>query len=319
MSIQYVKVCGDMVKYVYGDIIFAENFVMNYLILFSTAKLTRSRYKKINIILASIAGAFYSVFYYFPGYEYLYTWFLKVVFSLFIIAVAFVPYTLKEFGRITAVFYIISLLFGGAAFGIYYFINGIDFSYKGIFYMESFPAKLLLISIISAYIIIKFSWGYIIPRVRREKILINISILQEKKSVYSVALVDTGNSLTDPLTNLPVLIAEYEIVKELLPVEIQKIFENNKDNNLNVLASVLLASEWLTKFKFIPFKSLGNENGMLIGFKPDAIIIEDKSIRKDVKDIIVAIYNKRLSKDGEYSSLMHPDILSYNNGGRNSA
>lgn len=308
-----------MVKYVYGDIIFAENLMMNYLILFSTAKLTRSRYRRINIILASAAGAVYSVFYYFPGYEYLYTWLLKIIFSLFIIAVAFVPYTLKEFGRITMVFYIISLLFGGAAFGIYYFINGINFSYKGVFYIESFPVRLLLISILSAAIIIKFSWAHIIPRIRREKILVNISILQGNKSIYSVALIDTGNSLKDPLTNLPVLIAEYEAIKELLPVEIQKIFEKNKDNNLNAILSVLSGSEWLTKFRFIPFKSLGNENGMLIGFKPDAIVIEDKNNRQSIKDIIIAIYNRRLSKDGEYSALLHPDILSYHNGGKNSA
>lgn len=308
-----------MIQYVYGDVIFVENLVMNCIILFSTAKLTRSRYKKLNIFLASIIGSVYSVFYYFPGYEYLYTWFLKLIFSLFIIALAFNPYNLKEFGRAVAVFYIVSLIFGGAAFGVFYFINGIKFSYQGIFYMESFPIKLLFASILSAYIIIKFSWGYIVSKIRREKILMDVSVLQENKRIYLVALVDTGNSLTDPITNLPVLIAEYEIVKELLPAEIQRIFEENKDNNLNVIASVLSKSEWMTKFRFIPFKSLGNENGMLIGFKPDAINIEDKNTKKNIKDIIIAIYNKKLSKDGEYNALLHPDILSYYNGGKNSA
>ncbi|HCJ57523.1 sigma-E processing peptidase SpoIIGA [Lutispora sp.] len=308
-----------MIQYVYGDVIFVENLVMNCIILFSTAKLTRSRYKKLNIFLASIIGSVYSVFYYFPGYEYLYTWFLKLIFSLFIIALAFTPYNLKEFGRAIAVFYIVSLIFGGAAFGVFYFINGIKFSYQGIFYMESFPVKLLFASILSAYIIIKISWGYIVSKIRREKILMDVSVLQENKKIYLVALVDTGNSLTDPITNLPVLIAEYEIVKELLPEEIQRIFEENKDNNLNVIASVLSKSEWMTKFRFIPFKSLGNENGMLIGFKPDAINVEDKNTKKNIKDIIIAIYNKKLSKDGEYNALLHPDILSYYNGGKNSA
>lgn len=308
-----------MIQYVYGDVIFVENLVMNCIILFSTAKLTRSRYKKLNIFLASIIGSVYSVFYYFPGYEYLYTWFLKLIFSLFIIALAFTPYNLKEFGRAIAVFYIVSLIFGGAAFGVFYFINGIKFSYQGIFYMESFPVKLLFASILSAYIIIKISWGYIVSKIRREKILMDVSVLQENKKIYLVALVDTGNSLTDPITNLPVLIAEYEIVKDLLPEEIQRIFEENKDNNLNVIASVLSKSEWMTKFRFIPFKSLGNENGMLIGFKPDAINVEDKNTKKNIKDIIIAIYNKKLSKDGEYNALLHPDILSYYNGGKNSA
>lgn len=308
-----------MIKYVYGDIIFVENFLMNYLILFSTAKLTRISYKKINMIIASVAGAIYAVFYYLPGFEYLYTWLLKIIFSLFIIAVAFNPYTIKEFGRIILVFYIISLIFGGAAFGVYYLVNGVRFSYKGIFYMENFPAKLLFLSIICSYIIVKFSWGYIISRIRREKILLDIAILKDNKRICLVALVDTGNSLTDPITNLPVIIAEYEAIKELLPEEIQMIFEHNKENNLNAIASALSRSDWMTKFRFIPFKSLGTENGMLIGFKPDAVSIEDKKVRNCVKDIIIAIYNKRLSKDGEYSALLHPEILSNYNGGKNSA
>lgn len=308
-----------MVKFVYGDIIFVENLLMNYLILFSTAKLTRSPYKKINILLASITGAIYAVFYYYPGFEYLYTWLLKIIFSLFIIAVAFNPYTLKEFGRIILVFYIISLIFGGAAFGIYYLINGIKFSYKGVFYIESFPIKLLFVSIISAYIFVKFSWGYIISRIKREKILLDVSILKGSKRICLVAFVDTGNSLTDPITNRPVIIAEYQAIKELLPEEIQKIFDENNENNLNTIASVLSKSEWMTKFRFIPFKSLGVENGMLIGFKPDAVSIEDKRSRNYIKDTIVAIYNKRLSKDGEYSALLHPEILSNYNGGKNSA
>jgi len=308
-----------MVKYIYGDIIFVENLLMNYLILFSTAKLTKSRYKKINILLASIAGAIYAVFYYYPGFEYLYTWFLKIIFSLFIIVVAFNPYTLKEFCRKILVFYIVSIIFGGAAFGIYYLINGVKFAYKGIFYIDSFPVKLLLASILLAYIFVRFSWGYIISKIKREKVLLDVSIIKEDKKAYLVALLDTGNSLTDPITNLPVLVAEYEAIKELLPSEIQRIFEENKENNLNAIASVLSRSEWITRFRFIPFNSLGVENGLLIGFKPDGIRIEDNSGKNFIRDIIVAIYNKKLSRDGEYSALLHPEILTDHYRGENSA
>ncbi|HHY77240.1 MAG TPA: sigma-E processing peptidase SpoIIGA [Clostridiales bacterium] len=296
-----------------------ENLLMNYLILFSTAKLTKSRYKKINILLASIAGAIYAVFYYYPGFEYLYTWFLKIIFSLFIIVVAFNPYTLKEFCRKILVFYIVSIIFGGAAFGIYYLINGVKFAYKGIFYIDSFPVKLLLASILLAYIFVRFSWGYIISKIKREKVLLDVSIIKEDKKAYLVALLDTGNSLTDPITNLPVLVAEYEAIKELLPSEIQRIFEENKENNLNAIASVLSRSEWITRFRFIPFNSLGVENGLLIGFKPDGIRIEDNSGKNFIRDIIVAIYNKKLSRDGEYSALLHPEILTDHYRGENSA
>ncbi|HRS22028.1 MAG TPA: sigma-E processing peptidase SpoIIGA [Clostridia bacterium] len=47
---------------------------------------------------------------------------------------------------------------------------------------------------------------------------------------------------------------------------------------------------------------------MLVGFKPDEVIIFDKD-RRIRSDIIVAIYRRNLSGDGEYGALIHPEML----------
>ena len=62
------------------------------------------------------------------------------------------------------------------------------------------------------------------------------------------------------------------------------------------------------KLKVIPFMSLGNENGLLIGFKPDYVKIcdEEDEVRDD---IIVAIYDGKLSKNNLYNSLIGLDVL----------
>ena len=62
------------------------------------------------------------------------------------------------------------------------------------------------------------------------------------------------------------------------------------------------------KFKLIPFSSLGNDNGLLIGFKPDYIKIysEDECTRDDV---LIGIYDGKLSKNNLYTSLIGLDIL----------
>lgn len=308
-----------MIKYIYGDVVFLENIAMNYIILLSTAKLTRSEYKKIKLLLASAVGAVYSVFYYFPGYEYLYTWFLKILFSLFIIIIAFTPYKLKELTRLIGVFYISSFIFGGAAFGLYYIINGIKYSYKGVFYLQRFPTKLLLLSIIIAYFVVRYSWDYIVYRIRREKIISKVNICFNNKNILLSALLDTGNSLNDPISKLPVVVVEYSSIKEIIPYELQKIYEENKESNISLIASVMSKSEWLTKFRIIPFKSLGNENALMIGFKPDEFNIEYNEEKQIIKELIIGIYNKKLSQDGEYSALIHPDILSVYNGGNSNA
>jgi hypothetical protein len=56
-------------------------------------------------------------------------------------------------------------------------------------------------------------------------------------------------------------------------------------------------------FKIIPFNSLGNENGMLLGFKPDYIKIYAEEVHKK-SNIIIGIYDGKLSKANLYTSLI---------------
>ena len=50
---------------------------------------------------------------------------------------------------------------------------------------------------------------------------------------------------------------------------------------------------------------------MLIGFKPDKVIIEQIENKKEIADIIIGIYNSKLSKDESYSALLHPEIINF--------
>lgn len=305
----------EVVKYIYGDLVLIENIIMNYIIFLCTAKFSKNGYKKLRLLLASFIGALYSFFYFLQGYEFLYTWLLKIIFSLFIIIIAFTPYRLTELVKITGIFYTVSFAFGGATFGLYYLVNGMQCSYKDMLYLKGFPSKLFLLSIIIAYITIKHVWNYIIYRTKRERVISRINISLNNKSILIPALVDTGNSLYDPISKLPVVIVEYSSVKNIIPNDMQKIFDDNKENNMSLIASLASKPEWLTKFRIIPFKSLGKENALMIGFKPDTFDIELNNQKQNTNDLIIGIYNKKFSSSGEYGALIHPDILGIFNGG----
>ena len=66
------------------------------------------------------------------------------------------------------------------------------------------------------------------------------------------------------------------------------------------------------KLKLIPFSSLGNDNGLLIGFKPDYVKIysEEEIVRND---ILIGIYDGKLTKNNSYASLIGLDALSNKN------
>lgn len=301
-----------METYVYADVILLENLIMNYLILWSTARLTRYNYSKVKLVIASVLGSVYAVLSYFPGYSYLFSFFMKILFSILIVIVAYTPVHFHLLLKLTGIFYIVSFIFGGAAFGLFYFINGLNLTSNGISFIRDFPIKILAVAVIAAYFTVKYSWDYIQHRIRRERLIIKVEIVFDKKRLSLDALVDTGNSLRDPITNVPVMITDLSMIKELLPEDIQKIFEQSGENDLNAIAEIMSISKWAARFRIIPFKSLGRENGMLIGFRPDEITIFDSDRRIQLNSIIIAIYRKSLSKDGEYSALIHPEMLKEN-------
>ncbi|HYF82027.1 MAG TPA: sigma-E processing peptidase SpoIIGA [Clostridia bacterium] len=301
-----------MDTYIYADVILVENLIMNYLILWSTARLTRYNYSKVKLGIASLLGAVYAVLSYFPEYSYLFSFFMKILFSILIVIVAYTPAYFHLLLKLTGIFYIVSFVFGGAAFGLFYFINGLNLTSNGISFIKDFPIKILVAAIIIAYITIKYSWDYVQHRIKRERLIVRVEMSFDKKQLSLDALVDTGNSLKDPITNVPVMITDYSMIRELLPEDIQKIFEQSGENDLNAIAEIMSISKWATRFRIIPFKSLGRENGMLVGFKPDMLTIFDSGRRIQLNNIIIAIYRKNLSKDGEYNALIHPEMLKEN-------
>lgn len=60
----------------------------------------------------------------------------------------------------------------------------------------------------------------------------------------------------------------------------------------------------MAKLKLIPFSSLGKQNGMLIGIKPEFVLIKKEEEEFKKENIIIGIYNKSLTKRGEYRALV---------------
>ena len=107
-----------------------------------------------------------------------------------------------------------------------------------------------------------------------------------------------GNLLKDVTSDLPVVIVEKNILSGII------------DENILENISNILDGKWLNesnseiynyKFRIIPFSSLGNKNGILLGFKPDYIKVftEEDCLKKES---IIGIYEEDLS--GEYSAII---------------
>lgn len=296
---------------IYLDVLLLENIVINFVILFVTAKLAKLKTSTLRLFIGSLVGALYVVFIILqPGMTIYYTTFAKVLLSFFIIAVTFSPRKVLAFFKILVIFYLSTFIFAGAALAFLFFNQQGGFVRNGIVYVSSQSKwTLIFFAFVTVGIIIKIFMEVIQSKISKEQLLVPVKIAFDNRKVDLPALVDTGNSLKDPLTNVPVMVVEFKAMSELLPLEIKTIFESSGEDDLNKITSAISKSKWFSRFRLIPFSSLGKENGMLIGFRPDYIEIGEDEEKRDVKNVIVGIYNRSLSNSNKYKALLGPELV----------
>lgn len=274
----------------YLDVIFFENLIINYFILSLTRKFSKKDSKPIKLFLGALLGACYVLIIFLLPYKMIHEVFAKIILSLLIIYMAFTPKTLKEFLRILAVFYLISFAIGGTIFAVLY------------------TAKLnlhsLWIGILIAILLFYTNWDYIVRKSKEEKMLYSIKIEIFQKQVEIKGLLDTGNRLYDPLTKSPVVVVEFSAMKNILPDNME-ILLNEENIDFNKIFEVLKEERWLSRIRLIPFISVGQSKGIMLGFKPDKLVVGEKEIR----NVIVGVYKSQIDKYGNYAALLAPEIL----------
>lgn len=296
-----------MLVYIYIDVLFIENFIMNYIVLVLTSTFIKRNIPIWKYVIGAFVGSLYSIFVFFPSMKLCYTFIAKLLISLIIVGIVFFSKKPKIYIRNLIIFYIVNILMGGTIFSIYYLNGNAGYCNNGVMYIYNFPLRILLFGVMVAYI------GYnilkkLVRNKKRYNEYINFSVTFDGKEVTVKGLVDSGNFLNDPITKKPVIVIEYSVIRDILPEDIAKIYEENSANDFDSVAEVIINSKWLSRFRLIPFSSLGMKNGMIIGFKPDMVKVSDNQCQQ-IKDVIIAIYSNNLSDNNMYQALMNPDVL----------
>jgi len=227
-------------------------------------------------------------------------------------AVVFAPLSLKRFLSTLTVFYIISFSLGGLFLGVLYSFRTSPY-YTQITDISRLVAGYflpgLVVTVVLYLLLTRFAGRIIQTRMARDLFRVSMKVMFGDSEVTVDALIDTGNQLQDPLSRIPVVVVEYCVLKNLFPAEVRKAFENSSDPDLMLLLSSLSTTPWVTRFRVIPFCSLGEEHGMLIGFRPDRVEVWDGTEPVSVRNVIVGVYHRQLSPEGSYKALLHPEVL----------
>lgn len=290
---------------IYIDLILLENIVMNYIILVATSIISKSRISLIRSLISATIGSIYSILNYLIALDIYTNLFLKILISVIMIKIVFDSKKIKTVFKQLIMFYLTSFTFGGVTFMLLFFINPKNVVFNGNHLVGLYPIKVTIIGGIVGFIIISIVAIIIKNKLNQNNIIYDLKIIHDEKIIILKTLMDSGNLLKDPITNMDVIIVEKDSLKDLLDEEAFEYINKMKKGNL---LQEKLEKIHKYKFKFIPFSSLGNENGMLIGFKPDCVEIygEEENIRNDV---IIGIYEGKLSQTNKYTSLVGLNIF----------
>ena len=290
---------------IYIDVVLFENLIMNYIILLATGIILKIKIKHLRLIIASLIGAIYSIFGYISNIKAYSNMILKIILSIIIIYVAYNPQDVKKMWKELLVFYLTSFAFGGAAFALIYIVKPQDILMKNGLFLGTYPLKTVILAAIVTFILIIGVFKIVKSKISKKDMFKDIKINIEGKEVQVKAMVDTGNMLKEPISGKPVIVVEHTLLYDILPKEILNNLEKILGGDIESLPDEI---KYISKLKFIPFSSLGKQNGMLIGIKPTYVeVMQEENTKKE--DVIIGIYNKSFTKNGEYRALIGIDLI----------
>lgn len=234
---------GEEVFIIYADILLLINFVLDFLCIFITARLTAKKFRPLRIISASVFGAAYSLIYYalYPM-EWYFLLPLHILSACLMCVIAFKLFSFKDFLKTVAVFMLTSALMGGILSAVY----GISGKFSDGFYAEISASGLIIISVLSTVIALGYS---ILAKKRAVAKSMRAEIYINEEPILVNLLVDSGNMATEPFSSLPVIILRSAV----LPPPLDKPELENSPVPLRIIP-VKTSSGGGTLFGFIPKK-----------------------------------------------------------------
>ncbi len=277
---------------VYADVIFLENLIINYVILYVTILLTKIKKSNFRILISSALGSAYAVLSIENN-----NIFCKLILSIIMIIIIFPTSNFKKILEILAIFYLISFTTGGTAIALSYFIQEGKINLIEGNVLIKFPILVSSMGVTVGIFLLVFAFKSIKRKISKKDIIYDMEIFLKNKSIKIKALLDTGNMLKDPLTQKSVVVVTKRCLKKILSdeffINMECILGGDKIGNIE------------NRIKIIPFNSLGNEHGILLGIKSNKVIVDNI----EIKDVIIGIYEKEFSKTRKYDALIGIDLL----------
>lgn len=250
---------------VYLDMVMLLNFLVDFLLILGTNRLTGYPTGGVRAAIASFLGAAYAAACMLPGFRFLGNLLWRIVF-LGLTAVLAFGWNLGA-ARRGAVFLLLSMSLGGIAGGVQ---------------VRHFPA--IIACAVLLWLLCRVGFGGQLGS--RE--YLPVELTWQNRKIRLLALRDTGNTLRDPLTGESVLVCGADVGEEL--------FQLPRSAFLDPAGTV--AAGILPGLRLIPYRAVGQPGGMLLAMR-----LKDVKIGQRKLSPLVAFAPHEIAKGEGYRML----------------
>ena len=282
---------------IYVDTLFLLNAAVDYLLLLASARLAGEPLARLRFLLGAALGGLYAVAIFLPGLSFLARPPCRLAAAVLMVLAAF--WKSQRLLRQVVIFLALSCAFGGGVLAIGLLGGrGLTLS-NGVLY-SGMDLKIVLLSAAGCYGALTLLFQRTGRHTAAAGELRPVRLTLGERQVSLTALVDTGNTLTDPATGRPVLVAEADCVEELLPPGIRPSPADLRDP---AGALERLEDPWRRRFRLLPYRSVGVDRGLLLAVRVDQVQVGEE----DRGPMLAALSPTPVSDGGGYRALLGAD------------
>ena len=280
---------------IYIDTLFLLNALVDYLLLLAAARLAGEPLRRVRFALGAALGGLYAVAIFLPGLSFLAHPLCRIASAALMLAVSYGGS--RRLLRQGILFVGLTCAFGGGVVAIG-LLGGTGLSLgRGVFY-SAMDLKVVLLSAAVCYGTLSLVFQRLARHSASDGELVDIKLTLNDRSINFTALVDTGNTLTDPASGRPVIVAEGERVGALFPKEHRPGPADLADPAAALTR--LGTGAWRTRFRLLPYRSVGVERGLLLCVRLDGLEVNGQGRGP----VLAALSPTPVSDGGGYQALI---------------
>lgn len=272
---------------VYIDLLFVLNLTANYLLLLAAGRMAGAALARRRLALGAALGALYAVLIFVPGLGWLAVWPCRAASGVLMVLAAYGGE--RQLLRLTVLFFGASAGLAGAVLALELLGSGPLTLEHGVFYSR-LDLRLLLLSFAVCYFVLSLFFRRVGSRGGGE--LVRLELTLDGGGAAVTALVDTGNSLRDPATNRPVVVAYSGALAGVLPPW--------ADAAQPIASVERCHAQGSRAARLLPYRAVGVECGMLLALRAREVRLDGRPQGR----LLVALSPTPVDDGGTYQALI---------------